>query len=443
MRSSHKLSTLVCCFFLSIFLSPALAAEGYSPPATVTPTAADASIPDQTSRALDLEESGYSSISDTSGQSARHKKLLGLLDGYRRHLQKNPQDVQTLLLLARVLEKLGDHAGAREIYTSVLRIDPGNNEALAGLKKRVSKIRPQVTLYRSELLSHDYLPVIGARIATWRETTTQTSVSAQIAPGKTIALGWLDGHIRQENDFFDDTDFDLNRYGPFFHLGISWSRSLQTDIRIRDEKFTNASRDGFYRTNDGTHIHTGYATLMYVGKELWTTVNYSREREPDPVYDSLTLRSSLNIQVKELAGVAVGRKIAPGWEAGGSLYKEQYGSARPGQWNLNGQVIHRPVSLPGAQVSLGSGYYSEERETIVNLTTSYQWRPLATVDLRLEYQLEYSRDNDSWLNEGSVLGRWTLAQQAFLDVKTRYGKEIGGDRDDELFLQAALSILVF
>ena len=448
MLSSHMPLSLLCWVLLSFFLSPALAAEKSPPPATATPTAATASIfdqtsLDQTSRALDLEESGYSSITDTSGQSARHKKLLSLLDGYRRHLQKNPQEVQTLLLLADVLEKLGDHDGARDIYRAVLDIDPDNNEALAKLKKTHPKIRPQVTIYRSELLSHDYLPVLGTKIATWRETTTQTSVSAQLAPGKTISLGWLDGHIKQENNFFGDIDFDLKRQGPFFHLGISWSRSLQTDVRVRDEKFTNASQDGFYRTNGNTHIVTGYAALMYVGKEFWTTMNYSREREPDPVYDNVNFRSSLNIRVKELAGVAVGKMIARGWEAGGSLYKEQYGSGRPGQWNLNGQVIHRSASLPGAQISLGSGYYTEERETIMNLTANYRWHPFAAMNLRLEYQLEYSRNNDSWLNEGSVLCRWTLAPQVFLDAKARYGKEIGGDRDDELFLQAALSILVF
>ncbi|OGQ88972.1 MAG: hypothetical protein A2512_09730 [Deltaproteobacteria bacterium RIFOXYD12_FULL_56_24] len=306
-------------------------------------------------------------------------------------------------------------------------------------QKRSASLSSYLSLYGHE----DFHPVYGDVLSTWSETTMQTRLSLPLRQGHTVSLGWFDGRISQENNLFNDTDFNLQRQGPFFDYDLALPPSLRLNLRVRDERFTDRDDSGFYRINDDTHLATGYLAINYLGKGFWAAANYTRERETDPEYDFANNRAALNIRAKELSGLASGFMLADNWEIGGSLYHEQYGTARPTQWNANVQLSHWPLFLQGLRISIGSGYYTEEEEKIYNLAIAHQWRPLPPMSVQIEYQMEYSENDDSLLNEGSLLCSWDMGDRFFFDVRTRYAHESGGDRDEEYFLQAALRIEFF
>jgi len=190
---------------------------------------------------------------------------------------------------------------------------------------------------------------------------------------------------------------------------------------------------------ENKHIITGHFLVNYKGDGFWTAFNYSRNRDADPIYDPLNDRALLYIEVKELTGISTGMVLAPRLEIGSSIYYEQYSYSSLDQFNANLQVSYWPSIVPGFQVSLGSGYYTEEEETIVNLTSKYQWQPWERLQIQLEYQLEYSDNEDSWLNQGDLLINWSITKQLSMNLRTQYGAETGGDKDTIFFTQASLN----
>jgi len=336
-------------------------------------------------------------------------------------------------------ETLGETDKALTLYEDILQTDPENQEALRGIQ-RINKSRQVLArVYWSYIHQKEYAPTLNRDLATWEEQTRQVQVSKSWGQGKTLSIGWLDSTIEQKNEIYHDTDFSLKRQAPF--LSFSWPlmENISMDMRIRDEKFTNDDDDGFYRLDSSEHIITGYLVLGYNGENIWSNFNYSREREPDPVYDIDNVRSALNIEVKELTGISGGFAIAPRWELGASIYYEQYGSDREDQFNPNIQLSHWLQLIPGSKVSLGYGYYTEEDESITNLTTSYQWRPWEKLIVRLEYQLEYSANEESWLNQGDVLVNLNLGNRLSLVTRMDYSKELSGDEDENFFVQTSLN----
>ncbi len=267
----------------------------------------------------------------------------------------------------------------------------------------------------------------------------QIQVTKSWGAGKTIGIGWLDSSIKQDNLIFNDIDFSLDRQAPFFMLSWRLMDRLSTSLRIRDEKFRSNDENAFYQLEEDKHIITGHFLINYKGDGYWANLNYSRNRATDPIYDQLNARALLYIEVKELTGFSAGMTFAPRWEIGSSLYYEQYGSETLAQFNGNLQLSHWPSWLPGFQVSLGSGYYTEEQETIVNLSTKYQWQPWQHLQIQLEYQLEYSENEDSWLNQGDVLLNWPITEQLSMNLRAQYGAETGGDKDTLFFAQASLN----
>jgi len=315
----------------------------------------------------------------------------------------------------------------------------GQPPETAGKSKTSASISSYISLYQQD----DFHPLYEGILASWTETSLQTRASILLRPGHIASLGWLDGHIQQENHYFNDTDFNIRRQGPFWGYDLTLPPSVTMNIMLREERFSDRDDSGFYQINEEIKLYTGYLVANYFGEDFWSTVNYVREREPDPVYDLTNNRSSLNIHAKELTGLASGVKVAPQWELGGSIYREQYGSARPNQWNVNGQITHWPAFLPGLRASLGGGYYTEEQELIVNMAIAHQWVLTPSVRVRIEYQAEYSDNEKSLLNEAIILCNWTIWDRLSLDVRTSYGKETGDDRDEEYLVQAAIRILLF
>jgi len=392
-----------------------------------------------TTRELNMEETGISGLNDTAGQSLGEKQLLALKKKYERELKKNPQDDAKWAALGSVLETLGEEESALAAYEEAISYNPDNQAALQGINRYKRSHRILTRVYYSFQHEEEYAPSIDRDLATWEEQAMNVQASKSWGLGKTLALGWLESTIYQKNEIYGDVDFSLKRQAPFVHFSWPLFQGASMAIRVRDEKFTDDDESGYYKINGSEHIITGYLALSYRGDGYWTNFNYSREREPDPVIDLASGRSALNIEVKELTGFSGGIALAPTWELGTSFYYEQYGSDREDQVNPNIQISHWFPSLPGARVSLGYGYYSEEYENITNLTTSYQWQPRKNVQLRLEYQLEYSSQEDSLLNQGDILMTWNIVDRLSLVLRADYSQESGGDEDNNFYTQASLN----
>lgn len=392
-----------------------------------------------TTRKLNMEESGINGLNDTAGQSVGRKQLLQLKKKYEQELSATPDQDTVWTSLGSVLEILGQEAQALSAYEKAVQINANNITARQAQDRLKRSHRIQVNTYYFFQHQKEYAPSIDHDLATWDEQAITVQVSKSWGRGKTIGLGWLESSIEQENELYGDVDFSIKRRAPFFQLSWPVLDDLAMAFRIRDEEFTNNDDSGFYKIDGTEHIVTGYLALTYRGAGYWFDMNYSREREPDPVYNAADQRSALNIEVKQLTGLSGGYGFAKNWEIGSSLYYEQYGSSRKDQWNPNIQLSYWSPGLPGSRISLGYGYYTEEDENIINLTTSYQWNPLERFQMRIEYQLEYSGNEDSWLNQGDIVVSWAIVDRLSLSIRTDYSQEYGGDNDTQFFTQASLN----
>lgn len=397
----------------------------------------------ETTRALDLEESGISGIGDTAGQSVGKRQLLVLARKYRQQVAQNPKDVAAWIKLGTILETLGREKDSLAAYKKIFELNPGSEAARQGIHRYEKSHQVLARVYTSFQHQEEYAPSISRDIATWEEQTTNVQISKSWGRGKTFGIGWLDSTIYQKNELYGDVDFSLKRQAPFAYFSWPLMQGNSMALRIRDEKFTNDDDSGFYRVDGSEHIITGYLNLIHRSESFWTNVTYSREREPDPMYDLENSRSALNIEVKELTGISGGYALAPSYELGASLYYEQYGSARNDQFNPNIQLSHWPGWLPGLRLSLGYGYYTDETENIINLTTSYQLQPYPTLLLRCEYQLEYSENEDSLLNQGDILMSWSVTRRISLTVRADYSMETGDDEDSNFYAQASLNWAIY
>jgi hypothetical protein len=61
------------------------------------------------------------------------------------------------------------------------------------------------------------------------------------------------------------------------------------------------------------------------------------------------------------------------------------------------------------------------------------------VQLRLEYQLEYSSQEDSLLNQGDILMTWNIVDRLSFVLRADYSQESGGDEDNNFYTQASLN----
>lgn len=388
---------------------------------------------------FDMEESGIVGLGDSAGLSLGLKYYLGLVKQYKKKLETDTENVLLWLGLARTWETLNKDDNALDAYQRILEISENNSAAQQGIKRIQKRRKLQLRVYWSSVTEDEYSPFLQTNLASWQEQVRQVQVTKSWGTGKTIGFGWLDSSIQQDNLIYGDIDFSLHRQAPFFMLSWPLMDRVSTSIRIRDEKFSSDDGNAFYQLEEDKHIITGHFLINYRGDGFWTTANYSRNRETDPMYDLLNERALLYVEVKELTGLSAGIVLAPRLEIGTSIYYEQYDSNNMDQFNANLQVSHWPSWFPGFQISLGSGYYTEEEETIVNLTTKYQWQPWQYLQIQLEYQLEYSENEDSWLNQGDLLLNWPITEQLSVNLRAQYGAESGGDQDTLFFTQASLN----
>jgi len=386
-----------------------------------------------------MEESGIVGLGDRAGLSIGLKYYLELVEQYKEKLQKDPKNVTFWLGLANTWEALKKDDNALGAYQQVLDISGNNVTAQQGITRIQKRRQLQLRIYWSFVTEDEYSLLLRQDYISWQEQVRQIQVTKSWGEGKTIGIGWLDSSIQQDNLIYGDVDFSLHRQAPFFMFSWPLMDRVATSIRIRDEKFSNDDDNAFYQLDENKHIITGHFLINYKGDGFWTAINYSRNRETDPIYDTFNERALLYVEVKELTGVSAGVALAPRLEIGSSIYYEQYNSINLDQINANLQISYWPSWLSGFQVNLGSGYYTEEEETIVNLTTRYQWQPWQQLQIQLEYQLEYSEKEDSWLNQGDLLLNWPITEQLSMTLRTQYGAETGGDKDTIFFTQASFN----
>lgn len=278
----------------------------------------------------------------------------------------------------------------------------------------------------------EYLPEIDDDISIWHERNFHIKLTKSIGSAR-FGLGYIDGTIKQDNEAYNDTDFALTRNAPFVLVDWLWNGKLHSRVCLRYEEYSDDGRSGFYQLGDDKTLWTGYAKISYVEQNWWFNISHSRDRDPEPIYDAINDRVELDITAQDLSGVVLGWLLAPQWETAAGVYYEAYGSDRPDQFNYTLQLTHKPVWLPQLQASLGVGYYTEEKDTLINLTLNYRQPLSKSLTLQLEYQLEYSDDEQSLLNQGQVALSYAITKQIGVSVSGEYAKESGDDEDDSLF----------
>ena len=81
-------------------------------------------------------EPSYFADTPKLGEPYRYINIIeAVLQEYRAKYQQNPNDPETLLVLARIYASIGRYGQAREFYSQVIKIQPSNREATLALKK--------------------------------------------------------------------------------------------------------------------------------------------------------------------------------------------------------------------------------------------------------------------------------------------------------------------
>lgn len=272
----------------------------------------------------------------------------------------------------------------------------------------------------------EYLASYRRYLYRWREQTMQVQVGKDINSYSNLAVGILQGSLSQYSLIFNDYDFQLERRGAFLQYQNDVSPTLQTQVRFRYETFEQEG-NSFYQLDGTEHLLTGHAQVNWHGHSDRIRFSYVRERDTEPVYDVDSNRAALNIKAQNLTGLAWTHVLNQQVESVASLYYERYGSDRSNQWNANLQLIW--YVLPQLSMALGSGYYTEEKEIISNLTAHWQQRITDWLQVELEYQLEHASEEKSLLHQGQVLFSTGLRQQLYWMVQLTGGKETLDDKD--------------
>ncbi|MDM8541582.1 tetratricopeptide repeat protein [Desulfococcaceae bacterium HSG9] len=389
-------------------------------------------------RLLNLEAGGAATSSGFTGLSLRTQKTYTLIAEYQATLVQDPQNLTALTKLAGAWESLGQWDKAIAIYKKIKTLKKDSKAVEQKIERLKSMSAYRVRLNFSYIADDQYLPALKRSVYKWNEASAQIQIAKHWGPHKMASVGFLRSHIDQENELYGDTDFSLLRQAPFIHLAWPFSDFIKTQMRLRYEIFEDREDDGFYQLGATKNLWTGYLLINYANDNIWANLSYSRERDPDPLYEAETDRAQLNIETQELSGLEVGWGLAPSWEIAGSVFYESYGTLRSDQFNLNIQQTYRPSWLPALETALGAGYYTEEDETLVNWTAGYKWNFMKRMGLKLEYQLEYSANEDSWLNQGELLLTWRISPRLSFALRSHFGQEVNGDRDTYFLVDSGL-----
>ena len=395
---------------------------------------------DEQLRRLALDAGQGVNFTLAAGQGLRAEILWKLVEFYRTALKKDPENPLAASGLARVLAALGRGDEAMTAYERALALTPEDRRLKGEMESlRLSRAtRLRAGFFHS--LTREYWPSYERHVYRVYETTWQVQADTPVGQLWRLGAGYLEGRLRQESIIYGDDDFDLSRHGVFFTGQYRPRPDLNLRFRLRRETFSNDNEGSYYQMPDDQELWTGYGLLQYSSAPWWVNLSTSRERDTWPMVDPKTGRGVLRLEAQELYGLAAGRSLGLNWEANASVFYEQYGSDRPDQININGQVLHRPSWLPELRLGLGVGHYTEEPETLVNWLTGWQWTPLKGLALDLSWQWEYSKKESSILGLGSALVSWQITPAVGLTCVASYGQEHNGDKDEWWSLDVGLEL---
>ena len=375
-----------------------------------------------------------------AGQGLRAEILWKLVKFYRDALAKDPANPLAAAGLARVLAALGRGDDSMAAYNRALAISPGDKRLKSEMESLRLSRAPRLRAGFFHGVTREYWPSYERHVYRVHETTWQVQADTPVDQLWRLGAGYLQGRLRQESIIYGDDDFDLSRSGVFLTGQYQPRPDLSLRFRLRREIFKNDNAESYYQMPDDQELWTGYGLLQYSSGPWWTNLSASRERDTWPMVDPKTGRGVLRLEAQELYGLAAGRSLGLGWEANASVFYEQYGSDRPDQVNINGQVLHRPAWLPELRLGLGMGHYTEEPETLINWLTGWQWTPFKGVALDLSWQWEYSKKESSILGMGSALLSWQVTPAFGVTCVASYGQEHNGDRDEWWTLDVGMEL---
>lgn len=377
---------------------------------------------------LDQASGNAAGLADLSGTLNQRQQLMSEINRLHALLSRQPEQPRLWFDLGRLQQQLKNFSAARQSYQRALVYDADFVDARQALEAMERLGRWDLSLDGKFSSDREFLPGIERVVSRWEEWTVQLQAGRRLNSNRQLSVGVLNGVISQYSLIFHDYDFRLERRGVFLQLQTPLPGSLNATGRLRYEEFRNRGK-GYYQLDGPTSLVTGYATLSRQFEKNWLSLSYSRERDPDPVYDSLNHRVALNIKAQELSGLSWGRALGKSLESVVSLYYERYGTSQPNQFNANLQLLWHPQRIPRLELSLGNGYYTEEKETISNLTGSWKQPLSSRTALELEYQLEYAQREGALLHQGGLRlsSRWGRHLQ--LALKTILGAEFGDDKD--------------
>lgn len=395
---------------------------------------------DKDLRQLALDAGRTVSFTQAAGRGLRTESLRKLLAAYERVLAAQPGNKLAAAGRARLLVALGRSQEAVAAYERALELDPGNARLSRELEGLRLSLAPRARVSFRHVRHREFWPASDQDLYRVHDSTLTLQADALVIDGLRLGAGFLTGRLRQESLVYGDDDYDLNRRGYFLTADWKPRPDLRFNLRLRRELYSNDNESSYFNMPDDQELITGFALVQYLTGPWWINASFSRERDPWPEVDPVSGRGVLRVEAQELAGLAVGRALAPGWELGGSAFYEMYGSQRPDQLNLNAQLTHRPLWLPDLRLSAGLAHYFEEAENLVNLLAGYQFSILQGLDLDLRYQLEYSRNEDSWLNQADLLVSWRITPRFRLTLLGSLGRESGGDNDEYWSVDTGLEI---
>ena len=441
-------SLLLTCCALLFMTGPAWAAAeaagdealGADPAARLAKVLETEQLLDEELRRMALDAGQGVNFTLAAGQGLRAEILWKLVDFYRTALKQDPANPLAAAGLARVLAALGRGGEAMEAYERALALSPNDQRLKSEMESLRLSRAPRLRAGLFTGVTREYWPSYENYVYRVYETTWQVQADTPVSELWRLGAGYLQGNLRQESIIYGDDDFDLTRRGVFVTGQYEPRPDLSFRFRLRREVFSNNNAGSYYQMPESQELWTGYGLLQYASGPWWANVSASRERDTWPMLDPNTGRGVLRLEGQELYGLAAGRSLAPGWEANASLFYEQYGSDRPDQLNLNGQILHRPSWLPELRIGLGMGHYTEEPETLVNWLTGWQWTPLKGLAMDLSWQWEYSKKESSFLGLGSALISWQVAPWLGLTCVASYGQEYHGDQDEWWSLDMGLEL---
>ncbi|MBU0674957.1 MAG: hypothetical protein KJ950_09970 [Proteobacteria bacterium] len=308
------------------------------------------------------------------------------------------------------------------------------------------KIETEVLL--SSTTERQYWPTERKDLYTWSEDTWVIRSKFRFAHDWYLSIAWQQGTIKQLNEVYGDTDFSLESRGPAAGFGYSFNDRVEIVGELAFTDYKDISNSSYYQYGRGGRLtkdvfDDAFLTGMLAGRlssdDHWMKLSYIRSRDTEPLYDSVNDRAELSIRTWDLSGVSLGWLLKPEWEIGGSLFYEDYESGTPDQLNINGEILFIPASMKQFNLSLGTGYYTGEKETLVNLNASYRsgWRKF---DTAVEGLLEYSKNEHSLLYQGTVSLRYFFNKDTSTFLKLGYGQEVGDDQDRFSEIHGGLSV---